>query len=250
MHAILCIYIIYTCIWCYVFVHTDLHSTLLFVFVWLHLIEGQFSVINLSQTVSLTHCAMISLPKHMLNIPISCMCCPPQAFILLQRGCFYFCRCFLWDPHGLLFTRKKQDALEAGLAPKMQMEAEDLSFKSQLCRFHYWIYLVGLVYVEVFKCFRCGGGQPLTISVASRHGPMGMELEVEKLLVFSVSPNICFKNIQKARWQWQWPCEPSTLACPREMCFCAGPLHGWLSSCHCLRNKAEYLCRSEAVARW
>lgn len=118
MHAILCIYIIYTCIWCYVFVHTDLHSTLLFVFVWLHLIEGQFSVINLSQTVSLTHCAMISLPKHMLNIPISCMCCPPQAFILLQRGCFYFCRCFLWNPHGLLFTRKKQDALEAGLAPE------------------------------------------------------------------------------------------------------------------------------------
>lgn len=174
MHAILCIYIIYTCIWCYVFVHTDLHSTLLFVFVWLHLIEGQFSVINLSQTVSLTHCAMISLPKHMLNIPISCMCCPPQAFLLLQRGCFYFCRCFLWDPYGLLFTRKQQDALEAGLAPKMQMEAEDLSFKSQLCRFHYWIYLVGLVYVEVFKCFRwCGGGQPLTISVASRHGPMG-----------------------------------------------------------------------------
>ena len=27
--------------------------------------------------------------------------------------------------------------------------------------------------VEFFKCFRCGGGQPLTISVASRHGPMG-----------------------------------------------------------------------------
>lgn len=62
-----------------------------------------------------------------------------------------------------------------------------------------------------------------------------LELEVEKLLVFSVSPNICFKNIQKARWQWQWPCKPSTLACPREMCFCAGPLHGRLSSCHCLR---------------
>ena len=70
----------------------------------------------------------------------------------------------------MLFTRKKQDALEAGLAPKMQMEIKTwqvplLNLPGGPC--------VCSNVVEVFKCFRCGGGQPLTISVASRHGPMG-----------------------------------------------------------------------------